>query len=88
MERAFFISPVLDMENLILGMMKQACVTETDLRERGEVRTDFGETLSWKYLSFVCGANGIENFRYRFVDGHVVLFDRIDALVRGIRSLA
>ena len=54
-ERAFFISPVLDMENLILGMMKQACVTEADLRERREVRTDFGETLSWKYLSFVRG---------------------------------
>ena len=54
-ERAFFISPVLDMENLILSMMKQACVTEADLRERCGVRTDFGETLSWKYLSFVRG---------------------------------
>ena len=52
-ERAFFISPVLDMERLILAMMKKAGVTEADLRERGEVRTDFGETLSWKYLSFV-----------------------------------
>ena len=52
-ERAFFISPVLDMERLILAMMEKAGVTEADLRERGEVRTDFGETLSWKYLSFV-----------------------------------
>ena len=37
-ERAFFISPVLDMERLILAMMEKAGVTEADLRERDEVR--------------------------------------------------
>lgn len=52
-EKALFISPVLDMERLILDMMKWAGVSEQELRERGEIPTDFGETLSWEYLCFV-----------------------------------
>lgn len=52
-EKALFISPVLDMERLILDMMGRANVSEKDLRERREIPTDFGETLSWKYLCFV-----------------------------------
>ena len=51
--KALFISPVLDMERLILDMMSWANVSEKDLREKGEIPTDFGETLSWKYLCFV-----------------------------------
>ena len=52
-EKALFISPVLDMERLILDMMSWANVSETDLHEKGDIPTDFGETLSWKYLCFV-----------------------------------
>ena len=52
-EKAFFISPVLDMERLILDMMSMANVSEKDLCEKGEIPTEFGETLSWKYLCFV-----------------------------------
>lgn len=52
-ERALFISPVLDMEQLILDMMGWANVSEKDLCEKGEIPTNFGETLSWKYLCFV-----------------------------------
>lgn len=51
--KALFISPVLDMERLILDMMSWANVSEKDLREKGEIPTDFEETLSWKYLCFV-----------------------------------
>lgn len=51
--KALFISPVLDMERLILDMMSRAGVTEDQLREQGEIPTDSGETLSWAYLSFV-----------------------------------
>ena len=51
--KALFISPVLDMERLILDMMSWANVSEKDLREKKEIPTDFGETLSWKYLCFV-----------------------------------
>lgn len=52
MKKAFFISPIVDMEKLILNMMRRANVTEAELRERKEIPTEAGETLSWKYLSF------------------------------------
>ena len=52
-DRALFVSPVLDMERLILDMMAWADVSEQALCERGEVPTDFGETLSWAYLCYV-----------------------------------
>lgn len=52
-EKALFISPIVDMEGLILGMMRWADVTEEKLRICGEIETDFGETLSWKYLTYV-----------------------------------
>ena len=53
LKKAYFISPVTDMEALISDMMEWANVTEAELAERGEVRTDFGETLSWDYLCFI-----------------------------------
>lgn len=49
-DRALFISPVVDMEDLILNMMSWANVTEDELRARKEIRTDFDETLSWDWL--------------------------------------
>ena len=52
-DRACFISPVVDMESLIGNMMQWANVTEQELAQRGEVPTDFGETLSWRYLRYV-----------------------------------
>lgn len=52
-ERAFFISPIVDMERLITDMMTWANVTESELREKQEIITPFGETLSWKYLCYV-----------------------------------
>lgn len=52
-EKALFISPILDMERLILDMLGWANVSEKDLCEKGEIPTDFGETLSWDYLCFV-----------------------------------
>ena len=38
-------------------------------------------TLSMVYAVCKCG-NEIENFRYRFVDGAIVLFDKCNAAVR------
>lgn len=52
-ERAFFISPIVNMEKLILDMMQWANVTETELQNKQEIETTFGETLSWKYLCYV-----------------------------------
>ena len=50
---AFFISPIVDMEKLILNMMSWANVTEKELEERGVIPTSFGEELSWQYLCYV-----------------------------------
>ena len=52
-EKAYFISPVVDMESLIQNMMKWANVTEDDLQKQKEIPTSFGETLSWEYLCYV-----------------------------------
>nr|WP_300307305.1 GNAT family N-acetyltransferase [uncultured Anaerostipes sp.] len=52
-EKALFISPIVDMEKLILDMMNWAGVSEEELAGKGEIPTDFGETLSWEYLCFV-----------------------------------
>lgn len=52
-KKAFFISPVVDMKRLILNMMTLSGVTEEKLSKSGEIATDFGETLSWKYLCYV-----------------------------------
>ena len=52
-DRAFLISPVVDMENLIGNMLRWANVTEQALAQEREIPTDFGETLSWDYLCYV-----------------------------------
>ena len=51
--QAFFISPIVNMERLITDMMMRSNVTETELRGKGQIGTDFGETLSWEYLCYV-----------------------------------
>ena len=51
--KAMFISPILDMERVILGMMEYSGVSEAELRGKGEIPAAFGEVLSWKYLCFV-----------------------------------
>ena len=50
---ALFISPIVDMEKLIMDMMKWLNITEDELKSKKEVETEFGETLSWEYLSYV-----------------------------------
>ena len=52
-KQALFISPMVNLEKLICNMMLWANVSEDELREKGEIATNFGETLSWKYLCYV-----------------------------------
>ncbi len=52
-EKALFISPIVDMEKLITDMMRWANVSEQLLFQEKEIRTEFGETLSWEYLEYV-----------------------------------
>ena len=47
-EKAYFISPIVDMEKLILDMMKWNDVSEKELCEKGII----GD-LSWEYLCYV-----------------------------------
>lgn len=49
-EKALFVSPIVDMPRLIRDMMAWAGVTENSLRSQGEIVTNFGQTLSWRYL--------------------------------------
>ena len=53
LRKAYFISPIVDMEKLIGDMMLWANVSEEELRDKGVIHTDFGEDLSWDYLCFV-----------------------------------
>ena len=52
LEKSLFVSPILDMEKLIRDMMGWAGVTQEQLQQAGEIPTAFGETLSWKYLTY------------------------------------
>jgi hydrolase len=47
-KKAYFISPIVNMQILIEKMMSQACVSEEELRDRSELGTKYGEKLSWK----------------------------------------
>ena len=53
LRKAYFISPIVDMEKLISDMMRLTGVTESELEARGTIPTSFGEELSWEYLSYV-----------------------------------
>lgn len=52
-EKAFFISPIVNMEKLIMDMLSWSNTTEEALRTKKEITTDFQETLSWDYLCYV-----------------------------------
>ena len=52
-QKAYFISPIVNMEKLIMDMMRWANVTEQELESKGTIHIDFGEDLSWDYLSYV-----------------------------------
>lgn len=71
---AYFISPVLDMERLIGGMMAEAGVTEEELEKRGVIPTVSGEALSWKYLTY------IRSHPVRWTVPTRILYGSLDAL--------
>lgn len=50
--QAFLISPIIDMEKLISDIMAWANVTNDELQRKKEIKTAFGETLSWDYLNY------------------------------------
>ena len=52
-EKAMLISPIIDMESLILEMMRIENISEEELSLRKKVNTLSGELLSWEYFSYV-----------------------------------
>jgi len=53
-EHAYFISPVVDMEHLILDIMRWSNISESELADKKIIQTEmWGEPLSWKYLTYV-----------------------------------
>ena len=51
-EKCLFVSPLLDMQRMIEVLMKLANVTKERLKVEKEIKTDFGQTLSWKYYCY------------------------------------
>ena len=51
--KAFLISPIVDMERLILDMINWAGTTEAELEQKKTIPVDFGDDLSWEYLQYV-----------------------------------
>lgn len=52
-KKAYLVSPIVNMEHLIMSMMQWAGVDESQLRARKNIETSFGETLSIEYLDWV-----------------------------------
>lgn len=52
-EQCIFLSPVVNMKAIIDNMMLWSNTTENELREKQEIKTDFGQTLYWDYYLYV-----------------------------------
>lgn len=85
--KAYFISPIVDMEKLICDMMMWAGVTENELRDKKTIPTEFGEILSWDYLCYV-RANPIQWTTPTYIlygsKDHLTSLDTIQSFARGI----
>jgi esterase/lipase len=53
LKNCLFLSPILNMEQLIRNMMLWFQVEEKTLKEKKEIPTPMGETLSWEYFTYV-----------------------------------
>lgn len=52
LKNCLFVSPVLDMKQLILRMMSWANVSEEQLKKELIIPTTFGQTLTWEYWEY------------------------------------
>ncbi len=53
LRQAMFLSPVVNMESVIINMMKWFDITEEKLMKEKEIVTPIGEVLYWDYYSYV-----------------------------------
>ncbi len=52
-KKCLFLSPVVNMKIIIENMMLWSNTTEKDLKEKQEIKTDFGQILYWDYYLYV-----------------------------------
>lgn len=52
-KQCVFLSPVVNMKVIIDNMMLWSNTTEEMLKEKQEIKTDFGQTLYWDYYEYV-----------------------------------
>ena len=52
-KNSLFLSPVVNMKVIIDNMMLWSNTTEDDLKEKQEIKTNFGQTLYWDYYKYV-----------------------------------
>ena len=52
-KQCIFLSPVVNMKVIIDNMMLWSNITEEMLKEKQEIKTDFGQTLYWDYYEYV-----------------------------------
>lgn len=52
-KQCLFLSPVVNMKIIIDNMMLWSNTTESELEEKKEIKTDFGQTLYWDYYEYV-----------------------------------
>lgn len=52
-KQCIFLSPVVDMKVIINNMMLWSNTSENELREKQEIKTDFGQILYWDYYQYV-----------------------------------
>ena len=52
-KQCLFLSPVVNMKVIIDNMMLWSNTTEEKLKEKQEIKTDFGQTLYWDYYEYV-----------------------------------
>jgi alpha-beta hydrolase superfamily lysophospholipase len=53
LDHCLFVSPILNMEKLIGNLMRHAGVTEERLEREKVIPIEFGQPLSWEYLTYV-----------------------------------
>ena len=73
--KACFISPVVDMERLILDLMAMENVSEKELKDKAVIKVSSGEELSWEYLCYV------RDHPVRWTVPTRILYGRHDSLI-------
>lgn len=53
LRQALFLSPVVDMEQIIENLMKWSGISQEKLKAEKEILTPFGQTLYWDYYCYV-----------------------------------